>query len=621
VLLVGFAMIYAQPYFKRLNSPNEMVRVYTTMAIVEHGTYAINAYSPDKYGWINDRSVVGGRYYACKAPGTSFLGVPVYAALSTVAGWFGMEPEMQTIVITLRLACVVLPVFLFLLLFRWYLDRRFGRGWISDVSVLACGLGSILFPSAHIFAGHALAAASAGGAFILADTGIDRLLGGRPWRVRLCGAGLLLGLTPTFEYPAVLVAAAVGIYALVRIGVRPWVWLCLALPALLALLPTLHFHVSAFGGPFTTPYPFVENPYFQTWHNTGWVGLTYPRAERFLGVLFLPSYGLFFLAPVLLPAALFLGVFPLVLLAAVPFEWLAPWTIVPIVLVLGAAQWAMLRLLRPRGWFDARLVLWLVVTLLMILYVSSSEMWRGGWAVGPRFLTVIVPFVVLVVATLLQRFGAERSWRLQSAFAGVLLASCAVQVVCGSLFPHLPEEFWAPLNELILPLLQAGFASSSLGTALGLQGGAFWGPLVVVLVSGVGWLLWRRGVPDMPDRLRRASVAVGAAAVVLGLLLVAPPGSPQTGLEEGFAPWPAVLSAWEPADANPMLAGPPPPSSHDPAAWRAAGRRLAYLRVTPADRLLKKPPLGPAYDEALACYRRARVLELAAAGKVADSQP
>jgi len=379
--------------------------------------------------------------------------------------------------------------------------------------------------------------------------------------------------------------------------------------------------VSAFGGPFTTPYPFVENPYFQTWHSTGWVGLTYPRADRFLGVLFLPSYGLFFLAPALLPAALFLEAFPLVLLAAVPFEWLPPWAIVPIVLVLGTAQWATVRFLRRHGWLDARVLLWLVVMLLMILYVSSSEMWRGGWAVGPRFLTVIVPFVVLGVATVLQRLDAERSWMLQSAFAGLLLASCAVQIVCGSLFPHLPEQFSAPLGELILPLIQAGFASSSLGTALGLEGGACWGPLVVVLVSGVGWLLWRRGVPDMLDRLRRASVAVGAAAVVLGLLLVAPPGSPQEGPEEGFVPWSAVMGAWEPADANPILAGPPLPASHDPAAWRAAGRRLAYVRATPSDRLLKKPPQEPAFREALDCYRRARVLERAAAGDVPDSQP
>ncbi len=113
---------------------------------------------------------------------------------------------------------------------------------------------------------------------------------------------------------------------------------------------------------------------------------------------------------------------------------------------------------------------------------------------------------------------------------------------------------------------------------------------------------------------------MGTAAGMLGLLLVVPLGSPNTGLEDGFVAWPSVMGAWEPAEANPMLAGPPAPASHDPAAWRAAARRMAWVGATPEDRVRRRPPEGPGFWKALDCYRRARVLEQAAgAAEVADA--
>jgi hypothetical protein len=606
VWLVAFAMLWAQPYFERLNAPNELVRVYATMAIVDQGTYAIDGLSPGKYGWINDRSGHGGKHYACKAPGTSFLGVPVYWLTKKVAGWAGTQPSLRTIVLTLRVCCVVLPIVLFLLLFRSYLDERFGRGWLSDASVLACGLGSILFPFAHIFAGHALAAVSAGSAFMLLDGGAERLRAGRRWWPRLVGGGLLLGLTPTFEYPAVLAAAPVGVYALVRIGLRPWALLCTILPALAAIAPTVHFHWSAFGGPLTTAYPFVESPYFRTWHETGWLGVTYPRADRMFGTLLSPDYGLFFLAPVLLPWLGLLFVFPLLLLC-VPLLWSLPSWVLPSTVFL-LLLWQMLvvcvgqRFLR----IDGRLLVLTLVPLLMILYVSSSEMWRGGWTVGPRFLTGAVPFLVLGGATLLHRLGVERRPLLQAAFAGLLLASLAVQVPAGVLYPHFPENFSGPLPEILFPLARAGLAPSSIGGALGLRGGAFWWPLLVVLAAGGAWLLWRRWVPTAADRVRRAGVAIAAAAALVAALVVLSPRSP----EGTFGVWKQILRDWEPRAANPALAGPlPAEGSRDAEAWRAAGRAIAFAGFPPAGRAEHHQPERAAQREALRCYREAVAIE------------
>ena len=77
VLLVLFVTSYAW-MFSRVSVPNERTRVYLTMALVDHGTLAIDA-PLRRFGSVYDLAQFRGRYFTDKAPGTSFLAVPIYA--------------------------------------------------------------------------------------------------------------------------------------------------------------------------------------------------------------------------------------------------------------------------------------------------------------------------------------------------------------------------------------------------------------------------------------------------------------------------------------------------------------------------------------------------------------
>src|SRR5580693_3638286 len=90
LVFVPYACVY--PYLN-VNNPNENVRLYMTMALVEHHTFQIDAIV-DRYGWVNDMARLAGKDgvehdYSLKAPGTSYAGVPFYWAFGKIAGRVG----------------------------------------------------------------------------------------------------------------------------------------------------------------------------------------------------------------------------------------------------------------------------------------------------------------------------------------------------------------------------------------------------------------------------------------------------------------------------------------------------------------------------------------------------
>ena len=77
------------PYHVGMNNPNENVRIYMTMAIVEEHSFAIDkVVQRSPQGWVNDMAVVKDkvtgepRHYSVKGPAMGYLGVPVYWAFT-----------------------------------------------------------------------------------------------------------------------------------------------------------------------------------------------------------------------------------------------------------------------------------------------------------------------------------------------------------------------------------------------------------------------------------------------------------------------------------------------------------------------------------------------------------
>src|SRR5688500_19899817 len=91
LVAIAAAYLYLFPYFPRIQSANELPRVYLVKAIVEEGRFEIDT-GVSKWGGTADVSPSNGHSYSNKAPGSSMLAVPVYAVVS----WIGGPPSPRT---------------------------------------------------------------------------------------------------------------------------------------------------------------------------------------------------------------------------------------------------------------------------------------------------------------------------------------------------------------------------------------------------------------------------------------------------------------------------------------------------------------------------------------------
>jgi len=471
--LVAGAYLVVSPYFERVNNPNENVRIWATRAIVAHHVLNIDAVVRE-WGYVNDKAKNDRYIYSSKAPGVSFLGVPVLYAQTKLRALVGRSaPGKAEVTFWLRLFAVKRPMLAFLAAFARYVERRTGSPLARDLLVVALGLGTMLYPYGGMFVGHALAAAAAFSAFMLLDEPRDEEATAGRATVRFGAAGFLAAAAVALEYQAILIAAALTVY----LAVRRW----RALPAFaLGTLPPAvalgAYHAALFGRPWILPYANIENPVFAaTAHQAGFHGLSFPHLEAFPTFLFSPAYGLFAFSPVLLAG------------------------------LLGAGYLAV-RGPRREG------VLVLAIAVLLFLFLAGMSNWRAGWCVGPRYIATVAPFLLLPLVSLWPRLS--RGWG-TAIVAGLTVPSVLLNVVSGALYPHYPEAFDNPVFDLAFPLLGAGYTPYGLGWLLGLRGLAAMAPLAVLVVAALALVV----AGDDPRPRRAAAHLARVAAVAGGFLL------------------------------------------------------------------------------------------------------
>jgi hypothetical protein len=503
-LLVTLAYLFAFPYYERLNNPNENARIWATRAIVEHRVLNIDEVERE-WGWVNDKAKNDRHVYSGKAPGVSFLGVPILAVhtkLRHLAGW--SSPGKRETTFWLRLLAVKLPLAAFLWFFARYIERLTRSPAARDLLVVALGLGTLMYPYGEIFVGHGLAAAAAFGSYMLlapADGNENDRTSRGAFDKRLMGAGFLAGWTVMFEYQAVLVAGALTLYALFRYRRRAAAFVTGALPVALALGL---YHTAMFGRPWRFPFANVENQAFlKTDHSAGWHGLALPHWEAFGSFLFSTDYGLFVFSPVL---------------------------------ALGAIAALVLAVRGPRR--DALLVLG--VSVLMFFFLAGMSNWRAGWCVGPRYITTVAPFLLLPIA-LSWKTAREHPW-LSALVAGLVFPSVLLNVASGAVYPHYPEVFDNPVFDLTFPLLGEGYAPYGLGWLLGLRGLLSLAPLAIVVLAALAL-----GAGGDDPRPKRWAAHVATALVVAAAFLVplSAYGRKPRPAEQGAASF--VRATFEPA--------------------------------------------------------------------------
>jgi hypothetical protein len=493
-LIFAVAYLYAFPYFDRLRNANEMPRILQTRAIVDRKVLHIDAAMGELQSVMDTSVAPNGHHYPNKAPGPSFVGIPAYAFCKLlgikslrVQTWF------------FRVTVATIPAFLFLPLF-YRVSRRFTDNEVSRrVALVALALASQAFPYALLFMSHMLATVFVGLAFAFAIP-LARGSTRHPRRDALL-VGLGCATAVMMDYQASMAAAIIGLYVLVlgprRLRNGAWV-------AAGALAPTLilaSYHKAAFGSLVKTGYSFGVDRSTMS----GFMGIIGFGKEALTSTFILPSNGLLVLAP---------------------------WVVLAVV---GGVAIASRREWRKRVGSEAVVCGLVAAAYLAFLSSLLPYMARGGWCVGPRYMTLAMPFIAWLAGA---GFAvARRFWVTRVLSQALVLASVVIFVVGATTFPHWPDRLANPLYDLIFPLLGRGYAVHSLGTAIGLPGIAAILPLYLFVLGAVLWLF------GLLTRRRLASLAVVCS--LAALIVVGHRAFPKTN-QNVVNPWPMIHTIWEP---------------------------------------------------------------------------
>lgn len=486
-MAIAWLYLYSFPYFPEIHSANELPRVYLTWAMVEEGTFAIDT-PAQRWGATADVSPAHGRLYSNKAPGSSMLAVPAYLALSGVTRALGRAPTLAEMMWTCRVFTGVVPTLLFLVLLGRFLRRFTGDapGRADDapgedgrrLALAGYALGTMAMSYSVLFIAHQLSAVCIATAYVLIVQVVED---GRDPRW-LLAAGAAAGAAPLVDYQAAFAGVPLAVYLCWKLLAAPPRRLVPVLYAIAgAIVPIallLFYHWKAFGSPLKTGYDFSQT--FAHFHQQGFLGMTELRWAAFVGSTVAPDNGLFFFSPMLL--------------LAIP------------------------------GWFvmarrgqRAHVAITLSVAVIYLLFISSINFWRGGWQMGPRYVTAMLPFLMVPVAAALG--AASQRWPARGAAVALVIVGVVIYGLSCALFPHFPEKFANPLYELVLRLLGDGLAPYSLGWLLGLRGALALAPYLVVLAGVIAYVA-------CPTRAswKSALLGVAGAAVILIAYGAAPRG-------------------------------------------------------------------------------------------------
>jgi hypothetical protein len=470
-LLLLLAYTY---FFPRWADPNQNSRLDTIVALVDQGTLRIDDYVDNTV----DYAKFEGHYYSDKAPGTALLGIPVYAVLKPIfdlppisrlldraaasdafaatlreEGTGLLEHKIRFAVTQFVVTWIVvsLPAALLGVLLYRFLGHFTRREAYRLGVTLIYGLASIAFPYAGAFYGHQLAAFFLFAAFYLLfapsqPTNPTNGRANRPTTKRLLLAGFLLGWAVVTEYPTAIIAGLIFLYGLSRAdSARERLrdrWVALIVGGLLPAALMAAFNLAVFHTPLPVGYRYSE--LWTEQHSSGFMSLGLPHSEALWGITFSPFRGLFFLSPVLL--------------LALPGFYVL-WT---------RRRW------RAEFWLSALSVA------SFFIFNGSSIMWWGGFAIGPRYLVPVLPFLAWPLVLWLERWG-DRLWVITLTGVLALWSFLLVwgETLGGQAFP--PDTIRDTLTGYTWPHLRAGDVARNAGMILELSGWMSLLPLALLM--------------------------------------------------------------------------------------------------------------------------------------------
>ena len=423
-------MLNVYPHWKDTNSAS---RVYLTLALVQQGTFQIDR-CIEIYGDTLDKAQYKDHYYTDKAPGTSFLFLPVTWVVSALSPLDANRPDqppdvdMRALYYTLRLLCISLPTLAF-----WWFALPWFREWTGRedraVAVVAAGaLGTNFFIYATQLYAHVPAAWFLFLSFLAARTAWSRTVERRQILFAVV-AGSLAGLAFLNDYVVMLAVAVLGVCVsfLPRFDWRRSIGFGLGLAPLLAAWMA-HNYV-CFDHPLRTGFYYHALPVYGEAYRSGFLGIQPVSWSAAVGMLFSPARGILFLAPFLVLA---------------PVGW-----------------WRQIR----SGEHRADAICAAAVFASMFLFSMTTIDWRGGWGFGVRYLIPAVPFLLIGVAGVLR--GAAANDASSIVFAALATVGVLISALAAATVPLLPQEFVNVVYGLDWPLVRDGYFGPHLSAGMG----------------------------------------------------------------------------------------------------------------------------------------------------------
>lgn len=476
-LLVGLFLLLCFGFFHQVPIWNEPSRYDLVVALVDDHTTQIDRNQAN----TGDKAFYNGHYYSDKEPGSAILGVPAYGLMRLV-GLIVHEPPDETVTIQVLafVECAIPTALLAMLLIRFL--RPLAGEWWAIVIALGFGLGTIAFPFATMYFGHATTTF-----FLFAAFYLLHRPKGWPGRWRPALAGLCAGLAVLVDISAAIGVLALVVYSARHSFRRPFLdnFRHLALPAwrtprhfLVGAVPAavvfLAYNWVSFGSPFSLGYGHLANTGFAAGENQGPFGVTWPSPGAILDLL-VGTRGLLRYSPWLV---------------------LAP-----------AGVW----LLRRPG---LRWEIGVCITMVVAYILANGGRYNplGGATPGPRYLIPMLPFAAVLVAL------APRRARYLAAI--LIVPSIALTTLATATTPNAFEGVANPLTDLWLPMFRGRFLAETTGW---LRWGLHGGLPFVVLGLGAACAALAVWATTHSSAIRRR-IGIGAG-VVLGVL-VASLGTP-----------------------------------------------------------------------------------------------
>lgn len=416
VVLLAATVFLSYAYFYPAGGWNQNSRFDLVRAVLERHSLSIDAYHEN----TGDKALSNSHFYSDKAPGLALLALPAAAVTRTALPAFGADPSSPRGLVALSyfssLFAVALPTALACACLFWIALRLGSSQNAAAFAAVVLGLANPTWAYAVLFWGHALTGACLLFAFGAALLLRDQRTANQVFTIGLA-VGLAAGWATVSEYPALPASAIVAIFA-ISLCWREHRLSCVsgvAIGALSCAAVLLIYQRAAFGSAFHPSYSYYQNGAFP-WMQRGYMGLTYPRPDVMLKLLFGCRRGLFFAAPVL---------------AAAPFG---------------------LRALTRRADLRAAAYCASAIAAYYFLFNASFYVWPGGWSFGPRYLGAGIPLLCVGLAP---AWDAARP-TVRKLLIGLAVISASISLMAVSTTPQPPDEFRCPLMQLFWPSFWSG---------------------------------------------------------------------------------------------------------------------------------------------------------------------